>query len=680
MVFERPSRPGQPRPNPTARPNATERPSQSAPSATGKPKKVLPDPRGGGDNRGGNRGGGNGGNGNNLPPELSPWLNPAQEPEVKHPSASFVEYLRWMRSPDRDYKDAKDFKDATKVQILQMAVEGADYQKRLDSLNQRIKLIAGAGNWFEVKAPWRIRVGGHKGPESILLPAFDALGMPYISGATLRGVARNQAIREFLASDSSLDWKAAEKKIAPYFGALDAEGSDRSGKVIFLDAYPTPSETGGLAMDMANAIWSWENGEPKYSPNPNPFLSLEKSTFMIGLRKTTACTDEILAKVRQWLEIGLVEGIGSQVNTGYGRLMPENVVRSPGFFELDFRIQGQLIHGHQRFTQWNFNDKQKKWQMRGAAQAEVRPTALKSMLRYWFRSLSLGVLPGETVKEFEARLFGSINTPRPKLGWITVEVDNGKILQKEPRANKDGKHDPHGEQSGTLVLSYSTEIPNEQQFLVAHLLKFLTWLMFHLGGLGQGARRPLYSRNNRPAAPWWRGCDLIAESENEFWNLPDSVNEFQALFQQRLRSFYDALRTLTQAVIDPQQLLSVGQVSQDTWHEAIDRHCRVIVCAGAKDFDKPYALALLHDDSFKKNKTDRNSQPILKEGKEERKYDPDLCGTTEGRVVKPSPIWIADLGNYQVVTVFGADQDPRKKYLKQLRTSAYNFAQIFPLI
>lgn len=688
MVFERPNRPGQSRPNPTARPNATERPTQGRAAGTGKTKKVLPDIKGGGGNRGGNHGGGNGGNGNNPPLETSPWLNPDQPPEEIHPSASFVEYLRWMRSPDSAYKDP------TKVQILQMAVEDADYRKRLESLNQRTKLIAGTGNWFLAESAWRIRVGGHKGPESILLPAFDALGMPYIPGATLRGVARNQAIREFLVNDRSLDWKAAERKVAPYFGALEAEGSDRCGKVVFLDAYPIPCQNGGLAMDMANAIWSWENGEPKYSPNPNPFLSLEKSTFIIGLRKTAACTDAILAKVRQWLETGLAEGIGSQVNTGYGRLMPEKVERSLGFFELDFTIEGQLIHGHQKFNTLRElyqrdRDGQFKRDSKGylkpatSSHSEVRPTAFKSMLRYWFRSLALGVLPVEMVKEFEAKLFGAISPPPPKLGWIAIEVINGRIIQKEPRANRDGKNDPNGEQAGTLILGYSTEIPNEQRETVAHLLKSLTWMMFHLGGIGQGARRPLYSRHNRPAAPWWRGCGLVAESEDEFWALPDSVDEFRILFQQRLRSFYKVLGDLTLTRINRQSLLVLGTVRHDHWHEAIDRHCKIIVCLGEEDFGKPYALSVLHDDSFKMTKTDRSGKPILKDGKEERKYDPDLCGTTEGRIVKvkPSPVWIANLGNYQVVTVFGADQNPRKEYLKKLRdrTSTTNFAQIFPL-
>ena len=56
-------------------------------------------------------------------------------------------------------------------------------------------------------------------------------------------------------------------------------------------------------------------------------------------------------------------------------------------------------------------------------------------------------------------------------------------------------------------------------------------------------------------------------------------------------------------------------------------------------------------------------------------YDGNLCGKTQGNQVIPSPIWIADLGNYQVVTVFGANENPRRKYLETLQ----NKVQIFPL-
>lgn len=174
-------------PNPMEKPRPQKPQPPLSPNPGGKDKnspkkKVITTPVSGGGKKAG------GGSGGNQPP--SPWLNPQTSPNPAK-IASFVEYLRWMRPADHQYKDA------TKVQILQKAMENAkNYDARLSVCNQRTKAIA--KETFEVTCPWRIRVGGHRGPESILLPAFDALGMPYIPSATLRGVARTQAIREVM--------------------------------------------------------------------------------------------------------------------------------------------------------------------------------------------------------------------------------------------------------------------------------------------------------------------------------------------------------------------------------------------------------------------------------------------------------------------------------------------------
>ncbi|MDB9460813.1 RAMP superfamily CRISPR-associated protein, partial [Dolichospermum circinale CS-545/17] len=270
MVFEKPK----PRNSNQSNSQAVNRPTRNNPPAN--------------DHRGGNRGGHggnnndrnnrNGGNGGNQPPIPSPWLNPENEPQP-HPDASFVEYLRWMRvTSENDV-----IKNSTKVQILQMAEQGSKYSQRLQQLTKRTELIAQKS--FKVQCPWRIRVGGHRGPESILLPAFDALGIPYIPSSTLRGVARTQAIREIMAKNN-IEWQEAEKRIAPYFGSLETQDkANQAGKVVFLDAYPLPNQNQNvLAVDMANNIWQWDNNTPKYSPNPNPFFSLEKPMFLIGLR------------------------------------------------------------------------------------------------------------------------------------------------------------------------------------------------------------------------------------------------------------------------------------------------------------------------------------------------------------------------------------------------------------
>lgn len=665
MVFDRPNQPNRPNRPATNRPNP--------PAQGGKPKKVITVGTGKGNAGGGqgNRGGGNGGRGGGNGNEPSPWLEHPLDPIPNPiPEASFVEYLRWMRA----YQKEDGTKDATKVQILQMAEEKANYRERLTTLTSRTKLIAGEGNTFQVKCLWRIRVGGHRGPESILLPAFDALGMPYIPASTLRGVARTQAIRELMEQEG-LSWKRAEEAIArQYFGYLDSKKSEeRSGKVVFLDAYPLPQQSGkggGLAVDMANNIWSWDAAgrDLLYSPNPNPFYSLNEAIFLIGIRPTSQGDDETLAKVKQWLSRGLQAGIGSQVNTGYGSLVRagQTALRDE-FFSLDFTLEGQLIHGRQKFTQWNWNDRRNEWQMRGNPDAEVRPVAFKSMLRYWFRAFALGVLPSREVQRLEGQLFGAI-TPQQVRGWVTVRIADGRVVQREARPNTQGNNDPCGEQSGRLMLACSSEAPLAQKQDIERLFQTLTWMMFHLGGLGQGARRPCYSRKNRERAPWWRGSTLIPDSNDAFWTLPEEVVRFQPLFQQRLQGFYEALGRLADRPVNPRQWLEAGRVSQDRWVEAVDANCRIVVCTGDDDFGKPYALATLHSRDLK-----------VQNRRGQIDYDGNLCGQVQGGV-KPSPVWISDLEDYQVVTVFGATQDPRRRYLSALRQGITRgeFAQIFP--
>ncbi|MDR9404024.1 MAG: hypothetical protein RI580_11350 [Halothece sp. Uz-M2-17] len=197
----------------------------------------------------------------------------------------------------------------------------------------------------------------------------------------------------------------------------------------------------------------------------------------------------------------------------------------------------------------------------------------------------------------------------------------------------------------------------------------LTWMMFQLGGIGQGARRPCYSRQTRERAPWFRGSTFLAGNE-DFWETPEEIEEFRDFFSRKLKGFYSALSQLTRQSISSQNLRRVGEVDEENWQEVIDRNCHIVVCSGKKHFDKPYALSILHHPSLKKE--------VNRKNKTIKEYDGNLCGKVRGGV-KPSPVWIADLDDFQVVTVFGATADPRKKYLKELRDQSAEYLPLFPL-
>jgi CRISPR-associated protein Cmr6 len=650
MTFDKPIRRDQ---QPSSAPQKTNLATQKV-TSNSPVKKVIPNITGGGGNKDGGSGGngGSGGGGNNGEP--SPWLM-GETPQKIDPSASFVEYLRWMRSLDQGHKDG------TKLQILQLSEDRADYSKRLSKLTERTKRIAGEGNYFQVQCPWRIRVGGHRGPESILLPAFDALGMPFIPASTLRGVARAEALRQ-LGND--------EKKVEKYFGSLDAKESDRMSKIVFLDAYPVPSrddKSGGLTVDMANNIWKWKDGRLEYEPNPNPFLSLREPIFLIGIKAASTVKDDakksLIDNVMGWLTAGLKNGAGSQVNSGYGALLRagESDRSSREFIRVEFGLEGQLIHGRQKFTQWQWNDRRNEYQMRGQAEAEVRPISFKSMLRYWFRAFALGIISADQVKEWEGKLFGSLEIKGS--GWVQVRILEGEVVQKEPRSNIQGRDDKCGEQAGVLTLSHSMEPDAQKPLSVEKLFKSLTWLMFNLGGIGQGARRPCYSRKTRDRAPWYRGSTFFIDSKDTFWESPDELKDLKKLYQSRIKDFIDALKDLNQSGRNTPD--APMAISGDRWREAIDTNCRIVLCGGKEDYGKPYALAVLHSQELK-----------VSDRRGEKTYDGNLCGVV-GREVKPSPVWIADLGDYQIVTVFGATQDPRKGFVKKLQEQGA--IQIFPI-
>lgn len=598
--------------------------------------------------------------GNNAEPNifLEPQLNP-------HNKASFIEYLRWLRFPEPEIKSNDRFQqqisrrnqesnNGTKAHLLQKAAEvGNNYRQYFQRRNEATGSIAGKGNTFTVECEWRIRVGGMRGPEDMLLPAFDAAGMPYIPSSTLRGVARAQGLRSLIeenlaqlqqtqpnitAQQRQNTIQQAEREIARYFGSLDATEENRAGKVIFLDAYPCGLTWGqneiGLAVDIANNIWIWDGNKPTYAPNPNLFFSLRKPKFVIGLRRTSQCDDATFQQFKTWLGQGLQAGIGSQVNSGYGEIKVEGITAPSPFLQLEFTLNGQLIHSYQR---QNWNQQNNRYD--GQAEAEVRAIAFKSMLRYWFRAIALGVLPVAEVRDrLEPKLFGAIK-PQTQ-GWVKCQVK--EISKPNPRTQEiQNNRTPCLSESGILKLSFSTEVPANQQNAIQQLFENLTWLMFHLGGVGQGARRPKHSRNNKP---YYRGSQLRA---NNAWNLTNTPQAFRTEFQAKLQGFYRALAQLTSTNFNTRSPNpNLGQ-----FIELIGRDCKIVVCQGNSNSAKPFALDVLHELAHLGN----------------GKYDAELCGDANSH---PSPIWIADLGNYQVVIVFGTGNQKRSNFLTQLRKRA----------
>ncbi len=608
-----------------------------------------------------------------MPISKNPWLN---HPLHRNPNpgteASFVEYLRWMRilreNPDNN-SQVSLVNNGEVLELLDELLSSSDYSDRLLQLTERTRRIAEVH--FEVKATWRVRVGGMRGPESMLLPAFDALGIPYIPSTTLKGVAREMAERELTTKEPRI----TPEQVRDIFGEIEPTAC--MGKVIFLDAYPLPfaetddeDEIEGLVPDMANSIWTWDSDRiPQYRANPNVFLSLRKSRFIIGLRLVNGADSVILEHVQRWLFKGLAQGIGSRVNSGYGTFeivtQQEQPKKAKEILSVRFQLRGQLIHGRQYFNNWQEKREKSEWKPPGIAQSEVRSPAFRSILRYWFRTLALGVLDASVVKDWELGVFGGID-PEARMGMFQLEIPDGRVV----RDNASKRDEECGFATGTLIVRQSPvfkKLLPEQRNALINLLANLTWLAFHMGGVGQGARRPCYSRQDRNSAPWWRGSSvklISLNQENKYWLCPPQLDSFQNRFRSHLNSFYTHLSTLTGLVCDSTQPRTAD--NNGNWAEAIDSNCRIICIQGNMIGGKPPALALLHQ-----------------EARGENGYDRQLCGSINER----SPIWIARVGSpfketgfgnqgFDVVTIFGVNNPRRQRYFDKLRQKQTQ-AQIF---
>lgn len=598
-----------------------------------------------------------------MPIPTNPWLtHPLHRNPNPAPNASFVEYLRWMRilreNPPEPNSQIGLVNNGEILELLDKLLSDSDYSERLKQLTQRTQRIAQFS--FEATSTWRLRVGGMRGPESMLLPAFDALGMPYIPSTTLKGIAREIAERELTKKEPSV----TKEQIRDIFGEIEPTAC--LGKVVFLDAYPlpfkdiedNPDELEGLIPDMANSIWTWENNNPQYKTNPNIFISLRKPTFVIGLRLVTGADPAMLEQVKKWLYEGLAQGIGSRVNSGYGTFTITKATEQPKqaiqILSVKFQIRGQLTHGRQNFNAWVEKRDKPEWKPPGIAQSEIRPPAFRSILRYWFRTLALGVLEANIVKEWELKIFGGIE-PEASMGMFQLEIPDGKIV----RDNATDRQDNCGYGTGTLILRQTQTIKQlspDQKKALKNLLPTLTWLTFHLGGIGQGARRPCYSRQTRQHAPWWRGTSVKLISEDRYWNCPSTLENLQNRFRTALNTFYTNLSTLTQQPCDPNRPRTVAKTGN--WAEAVDSNCRIICIQGNIINDKSPALALLHKQATQTGKG----------------YDHQLCGSINER----SPIWIARVGSpfkdnegfsekgFDIVTIFGINNPKRKTYLNSL--------------
>jgi CRISPR-associated protein Cmr6 len=480
-------------------------------------------------------------------------------------------------------------------------------------LRQRtLQLANGEENTVSVSFNWRMRIGGTRGFRELLLPVLHPIfGIPYIPASTLKGAARAWARKN-----------DAPARVQELLGMLNGKDA-KAAKIEFLDAFPTKH---CLSIDVATPQWAWKDNKVMYGPVPHPLLSLEQPQFLIGLRPTSRqnsdCQDD-LKTVKSWLENALNSGIGSRVSSGYGKALGTIPITNTRK-SYDFELWTQGMYGS------NPPSKENNYQ----GTPEFRPSAVRGILRYWFRAVALGLYDVPTCQKLEEQIFGNLG----KQGKISLST----------KINPSTKKDPYF-YAGKIYLE-ATEI----KYL--NLAEKLLFLALQLGGVGRGSRRPLHLLDRRMRGCHWQivGKELTLDYDSEQW-----------------REFFTEIKQAFQAIETPigSYIVSPGKRGARQ-QDVLDKNAQIWLLKSPSQ---------IHPAKITNWQTDGSSIEVRGTALDLLYGDNRFKGQSKGQgnanvggaLETPSFVWIKSIFTdslpYQVITIFGSDYQDRKEFAKELK-------------
>jgi CRISPR-associated protein Cmr6 len=264
-------------------------------------------------------------------------------------------------------------------------------------------------------------------------------GFVYLPGTGLKGLAHAYACEVWLPAQPNRN--AAWDTVCTIFGWAPApwltDLADRlgvrppqksqAGAIVFHDAWPVTWPR--LVVDLLNNhhVAYYQKGEPPGdwdSPVPVYLLAVpsgQSFSFAVSKRRDDLA-DALLEKAERWLAGGLVDlGVGAKTATGYGgfrldgnaetlRLPTRSAweaakttkARAEVLCTLELVAPAFLAGANQQ-----------------ADDCELRPTTLRGLLRWWWRTLHAGFVDVATLRRMEATVWGDTATG----GAVRVAVE-----------------------------------------------------------------------------------------------------------------------------------------------------------------------------------------------------------------------------------------------------------------
>lgn len=273
---------------------------------------------------------------------------------------------------------------------------------------------------------------------------------PYIPGSAVKGIARHAAWCEWRKATGG-EKDAVDQKARKIFGTGFSETleSFEKGCVCFLAAVPADTDW-NLAVD----ILTPHGGNDYTNPIPVPFLTVEKGAkFRFGLKTCLDGSAEHVKQADAWLRNGLIEhGAGAKTIAGYGWFEDGDVLSESIPVELCTpAFMGGASHENRDDT-------------------TLRPSSLRGLLRWWWRSLYRDRVTPEELKRLEDALWGSTSVS----GMIRVRVQEENSSRIELFNFKDGfaphadfarehRIDPGRDRHAVHYLAYGMDEKNKQE-------------------------------------------------------------------------------------------------------------------------------------------------------------------------------------------------------------------------
>lgn len=255
---------------------------------------------------------------------LSNDNNAEQHCHNHHPGLRFDKFPEWQENPQ------KNLDENAKADFLKLFTKAGEYKyldNALEKYHQRRKKLINTtgGVEYDFKTDWRLISGlGNGHPYETGFIWHRTLGVPYLSGSSIKGVLRSWLTQ----------WEGDIKLAENLFGDDSTTKNPKAGKLIILDAIPKTAPN--IELDILNPHYQPYYDKPEknppadyYNPIPVYFLTVapnQEFRFQlqprIGAYDTTTEQEQIKKDLKTGKEIltNALKNIGAGGKTavGYG--------------------------------------------------------------------------------------------------------------------------------------------------------------------------------------------------------------------------------------------------------------------------------------------------------------------------------------------------------------------------